>query len=108
MAGRTSRDYGRYEAEFVTSGFTMRGFAAEKDIPVSALARYARKRDANGLNWYDKQTAYKANTTEKAYEILADRDAIQLAARMEQMLRINDRMLINTHGGSLSEGGTQG
>lgn len=93
MAGRTSRDYARYEAEFVTSDFTMRGFAAEKGLQVSSLARMARKPDENGLTWYDKKAAYKARTTEKAYEILADKDALQVSARMEQILRINDRLL---------------
>jgi hypothetical protein len=93
MAGRTSRDYDRYEAEFVTSSLTMRAFARSKGLPAASISRMAHKPDANGLTWYDKQQAYKLRTTEKAYEILADRDAIQLSARMDQMLRIGDGML---------------
>ena len=93
MGGRSSRDYAGYEAEFVTSSQTMRGFAREKGIPSSALGRIAAKPDVNGMTWYDKQKAYLANKQERAYEILADHDAIQLSVRMERMLRISDRML---------------
>lgn len=93
MSGRTSRDYDRYEAEFVTSSMSLRAFARSKGIPAASIARKAHMADANGLSWHDKQTAYKLRTTEKAYEILADKDAVQLSARMEQMLRIGDSML---------------
>lgn len=93
MGGASSRDYGRYEAEFVTSDLSMRGFAREKGLQPSALARMARKPDINGMSWYDKQQAYKARTAEKAYEILADKDAVQVAARMEVLFRVSDRML---------------
>lgn len=94
MGGPKDRDYGRLAAEFITGERSVREQAKDEGFAYSTLARAYRKKDpVTGLTVYDQRDAFRANKTDKALDLLADRDAVQTAARMEKILKVGDTVL---------------
>lgn len=76
----TKYDYVGLEHEFVSSmpPLSIRELARKHDIPdskVSSLHAMARKKDADGRSWYDKQDQFAVATTDQAITLNAAREA---------------------------------
>lgn len=94
MAGKSARDYDALRAEFITSDLrSLTEFGKSKGIPKSALARKAREKDHTGLNWYEQQAAYRARVSDKAFDLVADADAVLLAARQRKIMEVADEVI---------------
>jgi hypothetical protein len=84
---RTGKDWGRLEAEYVTGTMSLREISRNESLSQTTVARMSRER-----GWQDKREAYRTSLTTKAYDVLADGDALKLAARNMQMLDIGDKV----------------
>ena len=94
MGGRKDRDYTRLAADFITGEMSVREQAKAEGMAYSTLARAYRKKDpATQLDIYAQRDAFRATKTDKALDLLADRDAVQTAQRMEKILRVGDKVL---------------
>lgn len=75
----TKYDYGALEQEFVTTPrLSIRELARKHGIDdgkVSSIHTMARKPDAAGLTWYDKQDQFEARATDRSRTLLAAREA---------------------------------
>lgn len=94
MAGKSARDYEALRAEFITSDLrSLTEFGKSKGIPKSALARKAREKDASGMNWYEHQAAYRARVSDKAFDLVADAEAVVMAARQRKIMDVAEEVI---------------
>jgi hypothetical protein len=75
-------DYYNLEREFIRGRMSIRELARNHGIPdatVSSVHAQARRRDAQGMNWYDKRAQYWSITDRKTFDIITDREAVRQA-----------------------------
>lgn len=99
----TKYDYGALEQEFVTTlpRLSIRELARKHGIDdgkVSSLHVMARRPDAAGLSWYDKQDQFEARTTDRSRTLLAAREAqrkLREAVVVDHAIDLIDEALIS-------------
>jgi len=84
---RKAMDWARIEAEYVTGEYSMREIGRRFEINVSTVSREAKKG-----GWDAKRDAYRNSLSSKAYDLMADSGAVDLAKRNMAMLKIADQV----------------
>lgn len=94
--GRSTHDYAALKLLFIRSdpSTSVRAFAAEHNVPWSALNVQVNKKDANGKTWRDLRDEFHAQATEKAITVAGDKLATKIMEVREDAINAIHAMVL--------------